>query len=133
MLRTKPRKKPSLVMASDDGSIGKWGWTSIESKANEMTEHRQEHFDGEYSRWTVTKDKVNERINLDDVRDETGRVLDGPYKHIRVLERRMNFLHQRIERGKKDGKNLSHDEHEREALEWAINAVYTHVPLPEKE
>lgn len=111
MLRTKPRKKPSLVMASDDGSIGKWGWTPIESKANE----------------------VNERINLDDVRDETGRVLDGPYKHIRVLERRMNFLHQRIERGKKDGKNLSHDEHEREALEWAINAVYTHVPLPEKE
>lgn len=70
---------------------------------------------------------------LDVVRDETGRELEGPYKHLHVLERRLKFLQGRIERGKQDGRNLSHDEHEADALEWAVGAIYQHVPLPEKE
>lgn len=69
----------------------------------------------------------------DAVRDETGRALEGPYKHLRVLERRASYLKRRIEQGRREGKNLSHDQHEVDALEWAINIVYTHDVLPEKE
>lgn len=70
---------------------------------------------------------------LDAVRDETGRVLEGPYKHLHVLERRKGYLERRIEQGKREGKNLSHDQHEVDALDWAINVVYTSDVLPEKE
>lgn len=56
----------------------------------------------------------------DTVRDPTGRELEGGEKHLAVLDRRARFLQSRIERGKRDGKNLTHDVHEMEALEWAI-------------
>lgn len=71
--------------------------------------------------------------DFDAVRDETGRALEGPFKHLRVMERRLQFLKRRIEAGTKQGKVLSHDRHEVEALEWAIDAIYRDVKLPEKE
>ena len=58
--------------------------------------------------------------NYDTVRDPTGRELEGAEKHLAVLDRRARFLQSRIERGKRDGKNLTHDVYEMEALEWAI-------------
>lgn len=67
------------------------------------------------------------------VRDETGRALEGPFKHLRVLERRMQYLGQRIDKGRREGKVLSHDQHEHEALEWAISAIYQWVDLPKEE
>lgn len=67
------------------------------------------------------------------VRDETGRVLEGPYKHLRVLERRMHYLQKRIQRGIQEGKTLTYDEQEAEALEWALNTIYEWVELPKEE
>lgn len=67
------------------------------------------------------------------VRDETGRALEGPYKHLRVLERRMGYLKKRIQRGIQEGRVLTHDQHEVDALEWAIDAIYEWVSLPEEE
>lgn len=69
----------------------------------------------------------------DEVRDEAGHVLEGPFRHLRVLERRKDYLIKRVQRAAKDGVDLSHDRHEVEALEWAIDAVYQHVDLPERE
>ncbi len=69
----------------------------------------------------------------DEVRDEAGHVLHGPFKHLRVLERRMRYLDQRIQRGIREGKNLTHDEHEKEALQWAIDMIFQWVDLPEQE
>lgn len=61
--------------------------------------------------------------DVDAVRDGTGRVLEGPHKHLRVLERRMSFLTKRIAKGAQEGKSLTHDEHERDALEWAVEQL----------
>lgn len=61
---------------------------------------------------------------LDEVRDETGRVLDGLDKHMQVLERRRLYLSRRVEEARRIGKNLSHDEHECDALEWALDQLY---------
>lgn len=70
----------------------------------------------------------------DAVRDESGHVLEGPYKHLRVMERRKDFLLRRVNQAAKDqGKNLTHDRHEAEALEWAINVIYQSGMLPERE
>ena len=70
---------------------------------------------------------------LDAVRDESGHVLEGPYKHLRVLERRKAYLNKRIDEAARQGKNLTHDRHEAEALDWAIGTIYDWVSLPEKE
>lgn len=75
----------------------------------------------------------HENYDLDAVRDETGRVLQGPYKHLRVLERRMGYLQKRIQRGISEGKTLTHDAHEAEALEWALDTIYEWVELPKDE
>lgn len=69
----------------------------------------------------------------DEVRDEAGHVLEGPYKHLRVLERRKSYLLKRIDQAAREGKDLSHDRHEAEAIEWAINTIYEWVELPEDE
>lgn len=69
----------------------------------------------------------------DEVRDDAGFVLSGPFKHIRVLERRMRYLEQRIQRGIREGKNLTHDQHEVDAIKWAIDSIYQWVDLPERE
>lgn len=71
--------------------------------------------------------------NIDAVRDESGRVLEGPYKHLRVLDRRMKYLQGRVEKGEREGKMLTHDRHEMEALQWAVDVIYRWVDLPEKE
>lgn len=60
---------------------------------------------------------------LDVVRDETGRELEGSFKHIRVLERRKLFLGKRIQHGVREGREMTHDVHEFEALEWAIEQI----------
>lgn len=70
---------------------------------------------------------------LDVVRDESGHVLEGPYKHLRVMERRKDYLLKRIDEASKQGKNLTHDRHEAEALEWAIDTIYQWVTLPDAE
>ena len=70
---------------------------------------------------------------LDVVRDEAGHVLEGPFKHLRVMERRKNFLLRRVNEAAKKGSDLTHDRHEAEALEWAINLVYQSGMLPERE
>lgn len=59
----------------------------------------------------------------DDVRDATGRPLDGPDKHMRILERRKKYLDRRIERAKDEGKELMYDAYERDALDWAIREL----------
>lgn len=43
-------------------------------------------------------------------------------KHLEVLERRAAFLFKRIERAH-DGKQLTHDEDELNALNWAIDEL----------
>lgn len=73
----------------------------------------------------------HENYDMDAIRDETGRVLEGPYKHLRVLERRMIYLSKRIQRGIQEGKTLTHDQHEHDALVWAVDAIYEWVNLPE--
>lgn len=69
----------------------------------------------------------------DEVRDEAGHVLQGPYKHLRVMERRKEYLRKRIDEAARAGKTLSHDQHEVDALEWAITTIYEWVDLPEVE
>ena len=66
----------------------------------------------------------------DTVRDESGHALEGPYKHLRVLERRMIYLNKRIDRARQEGKILTHDQHESDALKWAIDTIYQWVELP---
>lgn len=70
---------------------------------------------------------------LDLVRDEAGHVLEGPFKHLRVMERRKNFLIKRVMEAAQRGIDLSHDRNEAEALEWAINVIYQSGMLPERE
>lgn len=60
---------------------------------------------------------------LDVVRDGTGRELEGSNKHIQVLERRRLYLSQRVASGHRDGKNMAHDEHEVQALDWALEQL----------
>lgn len=60
---------------------------------------------------------------LDVVRDGTGRELEGSNKHIQVLERRRLYLSKRVADGQRDGKNMAHDEHEVQALEWALDLL----------
>lgn len=67
---------------------------------------------------------------MSEVRDHSGRVLEGPHKHMRILERRKVYLDGRVEKGRRDGKDLMYDEMERDALEWAIQAIYDWVELP---
>lgn len=67
----------------------------------------------------------------DAVRDATGRVLEGPNKHLQVLERRMHYLDKRIQRGIQEGKTLTYDVLEKDALEWALATIYERVDLPE--
>lgn len=62
-----------------------------------------------------------------EVRDVHGQVLTGPHKHLRILERRRAYLNNRIERGKREGKDLMYDEYERDALEWAIDTLYGYI------
>ncbi len=76
---------------------------------------------------------MDKNYDMDAVRDETGRVLEGPFKHLRVLERRCAFLKKRIKRADQEGRVLSHDQHEADALDWAIDVVYTHDVLPQEE
>lgn len=61
--------------------------------------------------------------DLSAVRDPSGRVLEGAEKHVAVLQRRANYLRTRIDRGRRDGKDMTYDEQELDALVWAIREL----------
>lgn len=67
---------------------------------------------------------MRNEYDLDAVRDATGRVLEGPEKHMQVLERRKHYLKRRIQRGEQEGKTLTYDVQEAEAIEWALDVLY---------
>lgn len=60
-----------------------------------------------------------------DIRDPNGRTLEGAAKHMRILKRRRDYLDSRVERGRREGKDLMYDEYEKEALDWALNELDT--------
>lgn len=61
--------------------------------------------------------------DIDAPRGPDGSILEGPDKHLQVLERRGAFLLRRIKQGEVEGKTMAHDKHELEAVNWAVDEL----------
>lgn len=56
-----------------------------------------------------------------------------PFDHVRIIERRIEWLEVRIKAAKKAGRNAHFDISERDALRWALETVRNWVDIPNVE
>jgi hypothetical protein len=56
--------------------------------------------------------------------------MSDAYRHLEVLERRIDWLGQRIAFRNRVGKETTHDVDEIQALKWAVQTIYDWVELP---
>lgn len=66
-------------------------------------------------------------------KDHGGREETSPTDHVRIIERRIEWLENRIRWAKRDKYPAHYDISERDALRWALETVKSWIDLPNVE